>query len=155
VTQQDVLHVDATSPEATIVGDLSDASVLPSATFDCILLTQTLHLIFDLQRAAQQLHRALKPGGVLLLTVPGITPVDRGEWGGRWCWSFTSVSAEQLFASVFGAEQVTVDVQGNVLAATAFLQGLAAEEMQADQLREFDPAYPVLVTVVAQRTTGG
>ena len=34
-------------PEATIVDDLSRGDRIPSDAFDCILLIQTLHLIFD------------------------------------------------------------------------------------------------------------
>lgn len=151
VSRQDILYVDDSNPHATITGDLSDPAVLPSDAFDCIVLTQTLHLIFDVHQAARQLHRALKPGGVLLLTVPGITPLERGVWGRMWCWSFTGVSARLLFGALFGEENVAVDVQGNVLSATAMLQGLAAEELKPAQLREVDPAYPVLVTVVARK----
>ena len=80
VTRQEVLHVDPANRNATIIGDLSQPDVLEPDSFDCLLITQTLHLIFDLRQAAAQLHRALAPGGVLLLTVPGITPVDRHEW---------------------------------------------------------------------------
>jgi SAM-dependent methyltransferase len=81
-----ILHVDATNPRATFVGDLSRPDVLPLATFDCIVLTQTLHLIFDMRAAIATLHRALKSGGVLLITAPGISAVDRGEWGKTWYW---------------------------------------------------------------------
>ena len=47
VTQADVLHVDDGAPEATFVGDLADGSFLPDDAFDCIVLTQTLHLVYD------------------------------------------------------------------------------------------------------------
>ena len=110
------------------LGDLAGEHILPANAFDCIVLTQTLHLIFDMP-AARRLHRALAPGGVLLVTVPGITPLERGVWGRMWCWSFTGVSARLLFGPLFGEENVAVEVQGNVLSATACLQGLAAEEL--------------------------
>ena len=38
----------------------------PENTFDCIVLTQTLHLIYDVRLAIERLRRALAPGGVLL-----------------------------------------------------------------------------------------
>jgi glycosyltransferase involved in cell wall biosynthesis len=151
VTHQDVLHVDDGNSEATIVGDLTDSSVLPSDAFDCIVLTQTLHLIFDVHEAARQLFRALRKGGTLLLTVPGITPVERGKWGAMWCWSFTEVSAFKLFAPLFGENNVQVEGHGNVLAATAFIQGLATQELARERLREYDRAYPVIVTVIARK----
>ena len=80
VTHQDILNVDASNPAATIVGDLADPATLPTEQFDCIILTQTLHLIFDMAAAVAQMHRALAPGGVALITVPGITPLDHHEW---------------------------------------------------------------------------
>ena len=66
--------------------------MLPSNAFDCIVLTQTLHLIYDVRAAVPQLHRALAPGGVVLVTAPGISQIDRGEWGASWFWSFTTTS---------------------------------------------------------------
>src|SRR5215510_14713951 len=89
VGQSDILHVDASNPRATFVGDLARLDVLPESVFDCIVLTQTLHLVYDMQAAVATLHRALKPGGVLLLTTPGISQLDPGEWGPTWYWSLT------------------------------------------------------------------
>ena len=51
VTRSDVLHVDPDAPQATIVADLADAAHIPADNFDCIILTQTLHLIFDVRAA--------------------------------------------------------------------------------------------------------
>jgi hypothetical protein len=44
---------------------------------------------------------------------------------------------------------VTVTSYGNVLAATAFLQGLAAEELHPEELDYRDPDYEVLISVRA------
>jgi SAM-dependent methyltransferase len=133
------------------VGDLSVAGVLPRSAFDCIVLTQTLHLVYDLAAATEHLHAALRPGGVLLMTVPGISQVDRGEWGDNWFWGLTSAAVNRLLGDRFGAESVHVESHGNVFAATAFLQGLAVEEVDLRKLDVRDPAYPVLVTARAQR----
>jgi glycosyltransferase involved in cell wall biosynthesis len=149
ITQQDVLHVHRGNPLATIVGDMSEPDVLPSAAFDVLVLTQTLHLIWDMRAAVREMHRSLKTGGVVLLTVPGISRVDRDEWGATWYWSLTEPSARRLFVEVFGEENVTVEVYGNVYAATAFIQGLALEEVDFEKLRVVDPAFPVVVAVRA------
>jgi glycosyltransferase involved in cell wall biosynthesis/SAM-dependent methyltransferase len=74
VSAIDVLHINDGNPEATIVDDLSRATRLPSAAFDCVLVIQTLHLIFDLAEAVRTIRRILKPGGVVLATFPGISP---------------------------------------------------------------------------------
>ena len=151
VTRQEVLHVDPANRSATIVGDLSQPDVLAADAFDCLLITQTLHLIFDLRQAAAQLHRALAPGGVLLLTVPGITPVDRHEWGATWYWSLTPAAVRALFEPLFGADAIRIESHGNVYAATCFLQGLAAEEVDRERLYPRDAAFPVIVSLHARK----
>ena len=97
------------------------------------------------------MHRALKPGGVLLLTCPGISQVDRGEWGATWFWSITENAAERMFGDVFGAANVAVETRGNVYAAVCFLEGLALEEVEAAKLEVLDASYPVIVTVRARK----
>lgn len=147
VRQSDILHVSDANPLATFVGDLTDAEHIPSDAFDCVVLTQTLHLIFDMPRAVATLHRILKPGGVLLLTVPGISQIDRGEWGESWYWALTPAAVRRLLAG--GWSGLEVESHGNVLSATAFLQGLSAQELTPTELGTKDPAYPVIVTARA------
>jgi glycosyltransferase involved in cell wall biosynthesis len=151
ITKQDILHLNAGSAKATMVGDLSKPGVLPENAFDCILLTQVLQLIFDLPQAANRLYSALRPGGVLLLTVPGISAIDRGEWGANWLWSFTCTSIGRLFEPCFGTKGLQVDAHGNVFSATAFIQGVALEEIDSSKLAVNDPAYPVIITLRAEK----
>jgi len=145
VTQQHVLDVDPGNSGATIVGDVCDPAVLPSAAFDCIIFTQTLHVLYDMRAALVQLRRSLKPGGVLLVTAPGITPVRPGP-GYGWFWSLTGEALERLLGECFDAGKIEVAVQGNLFAATAFLHGAAVEEIRPRKLERVDLAYPVLVT---------
>lgn len=150
-TARDVLHINPDAPGATIIGDLSDPATLPEAAFDCAVITQTLHLIWDMDAAVRALHRALRPGGTLLLTVPGITRIDRHELGAGWYWALTPASAERLVGNVFGADQVALEVFGNVFAACAFLQGAAVEEVPRAKLDPVDPCFPVILGVRATR----
>ena len=150
VTRADVLHVEPVAG-ATFVGDLAGANHLPSGTFDCVILTQTLHLIYDVRAALATVHRILKPGGRLLATVPGISQIARDQWGAAWCWSFTTLSLRRLLAEAFPAGEVVVEAHGNVLAATSFLQGLAAGELTVAELAYRDPAYEVLITASARK----
>jgi len=149
VTQSDVLHIDEEAMHATIIGDLADADHIPSNTFDCFVLTQTLQLIYEVRLALKTVYRILKPGGVALVTIPGITPIFDPEWQKCWCWNFTTLSARKLFEEVFPADSIEIETFGNVLAATAFLQGLAAEELQPKELDYHDPGYEVTITVRA------
>src|SRR4051794_22538187 len=47
VDHVDVLHAKPGNPMATIVGDLVTGEGIPEGAFDCIVLTQTLHLIYE------------------------------------------------------------------------------------------------------------
>ncbi len=62
VTKCDILHVDHSNPDATIVADLSQPNEIASDTFDCIICTHVMHLVFDLQTFTRELYRILRPG---------------------------------------------------------------------------------------------
>jgi SAM-dependent methyltransferase len=64
VSHIDILEYrEGEHPRATFVGDLTDAPQLPTGAFDCVILTQTLQLIYDLKAAIGTVHRILRPGG--------------------------------------------------------------------------------------------
>jgi SAM-dependent methyltransferase len=148
VESSDVLDIDGSNPAATIVADLTDVDQLPSCSFDCVILTQTLQSIYDTPAALRGAYCMLRPGGVLLATVPAVSKIDptpgvRGDY-----WRFTTASCERLFGDVFGAS-ISVEAHGNVLAAAAFLYGLAREELSDRELDAEDEFFPVLITVRA------
>jgi SAM-dependent methyltransferase len=144
VTQSDILHAGPSNPRATLVGDLAEGDNFPSQAFDCIVLTQTLHFIFDMRKAVATLHRMLKPGGVLLVTVPGISCIEHdANWPPLWTISPTAL--RRLLEASFGEANITVTAYGNVMAAVAFLHGLAESELRPAELDTHDPEYPVTV----------
>jgi SAM-dependent methyltransferase len=148
----DVLDVSPTNPAATVVADLTDAPQIPSNSFDCVICTQTLLLIYDLKAAVTTLHRILKPGGVVLATVPGISQIcrpDMDTWGDYW--RFTTLSARRVFEEAFEPENVAVESYGNVLSATAFLYGLAAQDLKREELEARDPDYELVIAVRATK----
>jgi SAM-dependent methyltransferase len=151
VRVSDVLHVVEGNPQATIVADLTRAEHIPSDAFDCIIFTQTLHLIYDVHSAVQTLHRILKPGGVLLATFPGISPTPKAYELGGWYWALTTQSARRLFEEVFPARNLGITAYGNVLVAISFLHGLAVEELSQEELDYCDPDYEVLITLRAAK----
>ena len=153
VTRSDVLNLTE-NPGASIVADLTRGEHIPSDSFDCIILTQTLHLLYDLPAALRTVHRILKPGGVVLLTVPGISPICTDP-GGKWSdyWRFTDASLTRLLQELFSPELVRVNVYGNVLAASAFLYGLVVADLSKDELDHRDPQYQVIVAARAGKPT--
>ncbi|WP_372756557.1 glycosyltransferase [Mariniflexile sp.] len=151
LTQSDILHVDDTNKEATYIGDLSDVPHLPSNTFDCIILTQTLHLIYDYKSAIETCYRVLKKGGVLLLTVPGISHIAQDQWRKYWLWSFTDASMEKIMLEHFPKDNVSIQTYGNVLVASAFLYGMGLPEIKKEQMDYHDPHYQVIISVRAKK----
>jgi SAM-dependent methyltransferase len=151
VTQLDVLDLDSANADATIVADLAIGEGIPERAFDCFVLTQTLQFIYDLHAAVVQSHRLLRPGGVLLVTVPIVSRIAPRYGLATDYWRFTAASCSRLFGDVFGAEQVTVSTHGNVFAGVAFLRGVAVEELPRRKLDAHDPYFPILATVRAVR----
>jgi len=153
VTQSDVLNYVEGNPKATIVADLTKAENIPDNTFDCIIITQTLQMIYDVEAAVKNLHRILKPGGVVLVTSHGITRVARREGVDDWgeYWHFTSQSKKHLFKPYFGAENTQVSTYGNVLSTISSLHGLSASELKSEEIDYCDPNYELLVMVRAQK----
>lgn len=152
VSKSDILHVTADNPKATIIADLTNAKQIISETFDCIILTQSLQFIYDVNAALQTVYRILKPNGVLLATFPGISKISRydmQQWGEYW--RFTSLSAYRLFTEEFHKNNVIIKSYGNVLTAIASLEGLITEELRIAELDYCDPDYEVLITVRAQK----
>ena len=150
VTRSDVLHARPGNSAATIVGDLSTGQGIPDGAFDCMILTQTLPFIYDVEGTIRTIHRLLAPGGVALLTMSGISQISRydmEQWGDFW--RFTAMSAERLFTEVFQPERVTVEAHGNVLAAVAFLHGIVVSELKPEELDFRDPDYEVTITLRA------
>lgn len=150
VEKSDVLHPTADNPDATLIGDLATGVGIPDAAFDCVICTQTLHLIYDLPGAIATLHRALAPGGVLLATLPSVSQISRYDadrWGDYW--RVTSLAARRLFSHDFDDPEVTG--HGNVLAAISFLHGITTEDLRPEELDYSDPDYEVLIAVRAVR----
>ncbi len=154
VASFEVLHAVPGNNAATIIGDLTDTTTLPENSFDCFICTQTFNFIFDVQKAIKGAQHLLKPGGVLLATVSGISQISRYDmdrWGDYW--RFTTASVQRLFEPVFGGG-VEIESYGNVLAAIAFLQGVALEDLpNRGLLDENDPGYQLLITIVARKAS--
>jgi SAM-dependent methyltransferase len=148
--RSDVLNLDPDIPGTTLAADLARPDKLPEAAFDCIVCVQTLQFIYDARRAIEGLHRMLKPGGVALSSLSGISQISRYDmdrWGDYW--RFTTLSARTLFESVFGAGNVEVQTFGNVLSSVAFLEGISAQELEPRELDYVDPDYQLVITVRA------
>jgi hypothetical protein len=146
------LHAGPGAPPGALIADLTRIETLPERRFDCFVCTQTFNFIFDVRGAVEGARHVLVPGGFLLATVAGISQVSRYDMD-RWgdFWRFTQAGlARQLEAAFAGGVEVTA--YGNVAAATAFLNGLAVEDLRDRAILDaHDPDYPMVVAAVARR----
>jgi peptidoglycan/xylan/chitin deacetylase (PgdA/CDA1 family)/SAM-dependent methyltransferase len=151
VERGDVLDVDITNPRATIIGDLRAVEHVRSETYDCIILTQTLHVIDDMPAVIRECERLLKPGGVLLATLPSASRVCLEYGPEADFWRVTDAGARQLFAGVFSAADVETTAFGNPLVNAAFGFGLASEDLPAGSYDTNDPYFPMVIGVRARK----
>ena len=155
VTAIDVVDIASENPDATLVADLGKPGSLPKNRFDCFILTQTVHIVYEAEEVVRNAFRTLRPGGAVLVTLPCVSRIDYESGVDGDFWRFTPASARRLFEGVFGPENVEIESSGNVLACTAFLQGMAQEELHPQELVHNDPDFPLLVTVRAAEARFG
>ena len=152
VKAHDVLDIDASNPRATVLADLRAAPEIASDSYDCVILTQTLHVIDDMGAALRECYRMLKPGGVLLATFPAASRVclEYGVDGDYW--RMTPAGARALLRETFAPAITSCASFGNVLTNTAFLHGLGASELTDGEFNTHDPYFPALTGIRAKKT---
>jgi SAM-dependent methyltransferase len=140
----EIVDNDEMNSQATIVADLAVRASLPSNRFDCFILAQTLQLVEDLDVVLENAWQSLARGGVLLITMPGITRADP-ELARVDRWRVTPTGLDTLLArSCLDAPREVVGY-GNLISAVAFLMGLAAEELEESELTATNPHFTVSV----------
>lgn len=135
ITSQEILHFTEGNAKATI---------------DCIICTQTLNFIYNVDSAIKGIYYLLKENGCVLATISGISQIseyDMERWGDYW--RFTDKSARMAFSNVFGINNVEVKYYGNVLSAVAFLEGISSEELNENELQYIDKNYQLIITIKA------
>jgi len=142
VVRVDILNKEEGNPNATIVADLTMPNDIPSNSFDCIICTHVLHVIFEINQAISELYRILKPGGVLLAAVPHVSMCDP-DW--HECWRFTQEGFYLTLAKIFGGKNIIMRSYGNSLTAAGELRGLAAHEFTNAELNYHDQRFAVEV----------
>lgn len=152
VTASDVLDVEKSNRQATIIADLGAEHSLPTERFDCFIMTQTLYLIRDPVSALRNAYASLRPGGVLLLTTPVVARVDptAGTAGDYWRLQPAGL-AELLHTALPADATVEVGGAGNVLLCICTLMGIAAEEVSASELSHNDARFPVIAVARVRR----
>ena len=115
---------------------------------DCLIFTQVMQYIYDVKKAFINIYRILKPGGVALITLPGIKSLslfDDENWGEKW--SFTPKSAKILCDEVGENIKYEICSYGNVKMSVAYLYGLCVEDLNEEDFKYNDPQYPFLISI--------
>lgn len=152
VTFSHILDIDLNNRHADIYGDLRNLkNKIKSNTYDCIILTQVLQYIDEPVAALKECHRILKPGGVILATIPTICRVDcvAGDEGDYW--RFTRAGSVQLFRKAFPKQNIEAKAQGNILTGMGFWVGLSQSDYNKEDFAHNDPNFPCLITVRAHK----
>jgi glycosyltransferase involved in cell wall biosynthesis/SAM-dependent methyltransferase len=118
-------------------------------TFDCVILPHCLQTLLDVKTYVEEIHRILKPGGVVLVTLPGILVKSDPEWGAKWIWSFTPLSAQKMFETVFGEGHVVSLAFGNVPALISLSNELSRQVLEEREIDLYEAGYEVLITIRA------
>lgn len=153
VTDSIILHVDKEAPEINqIKGNLATGDGLEEESLDCLICTQTLPFIYDVQAAADHIVKILKRGGTALVTVAGISQIIQYEMihYGHF-WSFTEQSLKRLFAENVDVASVEVMTYGNVKTSAAFLYGISSEELEPAELDFSDANYQLIIAAVVRK----
>lgn len=150
VVSIDILDIDPRNPRVTVLADLGAPHSLPIARFDCIIVTQTLQFVGDIEQAFTSLYGALRPGGSLLVTAPSISRLEPSLADVE-RWRFLPVGLAAMLHSCCPDAEVTVEGHGNQTVAIAFLLGLATRDMRPAELEDNDPLCPLIVTAAVRR----
>jgi SAM-dependent methyltransferase len=150
VEGSDVLDIDESNAEATIVADLGEPESLPADRFDCVIVTQTLQYVDPPATGLANLARALAADGVALVTVPCASRIDP-SWPSFDRWRFTPTGLELLLRRSADWAELEVRGYGNVLACVAFLYGIAAEELSEEELADHDEDFPLVACARARK----
>lgn len=130
--------------------DLTVEGTIPENCYDVFIATQVFHQIYQVKAAINGARRLLKSGGVLLATVCGtiVKPARNDEY--EHYWGFTVPAITNLMKEVFDGE-LQIQSYGNAAVATAFVQGVAAEELSMSVLEENDTDYPICISIFARK----
>lgn len=151
IKSSDILDISSKNRKATIVGDLQNSQTLKKDQFDCFIMTQMLMYPYDTSAVLKNSYNALKKDGVLLITVPGVSFQSNEPDLYEESWHFTEYSLRRKLHEA-GFKNIKVIQVGNVLAATAFLQGLGVEDLKdRNLLLANNHSCNFLITAFAQK----
>lgn len=152
IDKSDCLHFDKSykNTSSDFYGDLRTGIGIKKDYYDCIILTQVLNFVEDINQTAKILINSLKVGGKILITVSGITPVSRFDMD-RWGHfrNFTDKGLQALFVNT--NTKCNVQTYGNFKVACAFLGGMSYTELSEKDLGYNDDDFQTIIVAVVTK----
>lgn len=149
-----VLHLNGWG-ENVIKANLVTGEGIEDNMVDCLICTQVIQFIYEIDKAIHNISRMLKNGGVAIITAHGIAQLslyDYRNWGEYW--RFSEMSLKNLFCRNTSNCEIEVKSYGNVKTAAAMLYGLCAEDLTQDDFIPDDEQYPLLLCVLVRKGDG-
>lgn len=142
---------DINNKKAKYFMDISQLEKLPSEKYDCIICTQVLPFIYDYEQGIAGLHKLLKPGGHLLVSVPGLIALvatsemqETGHFYG-----FSPQTMQRSFVKYF--KNFSVSSYGNAKAAMLLVGFGDSELLPKEELLRESPDHIITVTILAEK----
>lgn len=147
-----ILSLDDEKKEHYVKGNLETGEGLKEDYLDCIILTNVLSSLFDMQAAVCNIGKALKKGGRAIITVPGIASLYRLQYEtyGQF-WRFTPSGVVRLLERYIPDAKIAVKEYGNVKTSAAFLYRMTVEDLTKEELEYRDSAYPMVIGICLER----
>lgn len=130
---------------ADYYSDLEDKNTLPKEKFDCIVATQVIMYMENLDETLKNLKSMLKPNGHLILTVPG--PLFHHSKNSHHMYSFTEESIKSLSLKHFN-NYVDFKCYGNLEYAQYMLFWLKKNPFQKPT--DFEYTYTLVIGITAK-----
>lgn len=147
-----VMDVSAKTPNIDFNANIETGEGVEGAIADCFICTQTLMYIYNLNAAAKNIVKILKPGGVALITCSGLSQNSRRcmeNYGAYW--GFNEASLKNIFSEVDGANIIESGTYGNVKTVSAHINGLCQEDLDKSDFAVNDICYPLIVYVTVKK----
>ncbi len=129
----------------TVVAD-ADALPFPDGSFDAMMSTQVFEHLRDPEAALRESSRVLRPGGRIVLTVPGVWPTHEAPHD---YWRFTRNGLERALTAA-GFAQVRIEALGGLWATVGQMVNL--ELQRARYARELVPLVNLAAGFLDRRT---
>lgn len=131
----------------TLVGDIQDCPNIATASFDAVICTQVLEHVFQPVKGLDEIYRILKPGGILLLSLPfyGAAHLIPNDY-----WRFTPFTFKKLLDK-YPFRELNIDFEGNLCISIMYLLGLGISDTHQTMLDKQSHHDPLELTCFARK----